>query len=138
MSSFKYFSTLQLLSFTENQLSLYGQILHNSKILSVNNKCFWYLLLNQELSQQLSGVKERLGELHRDVTLLRRAHTPPLAARFEHVTRECAVLEEQLERHQVELERLKNVFDTLWEEQLCRIHVEQEIFQSQVIMGNVH
>jgi len=96
------------------------------------------LLLNQELSQQLSGVKERLGELHRDVTLLRRAHTPPLAARFEHVTRECAVLEEQLERHQVELERLKNVFDTLWEEQLCRIHVEQEIFQSQVIMGNVH
>lgn len=96
------------------------------------------MLLNQELSQQLSGVKERLGELHRDVTLLRRAHTPPLTARYEHVTRECARLEEQLERHQVELERLKNVFDTLWEEQLCRIHVEQEIFQSQVILGNVH
>lgn len=29
---------------------------------------------------------------------------------------------------------MKNVFDTLWEEQLCRIHVEQEIFQSQVII----
>ena len=27
---------------------------------------------------------------------------------------------------------MKNVFDTLWEEQLCRIHVEQDIFQSQV------
>jgi predicted nuclease with TOPRIM domain len=96
------------------------------------------LVFIQELSQQLCGVKERLGELHRDVTLLRRAHTPPLAARYEHVTRECAVLEEQLERHQVELERLKNVFDTLWEEQLCRIHVEQEIFQSQVIMDHTH
>jgi hypothetical protein len=69
---------------------------------------------------------------------LRRAHTPPLAARYEHMTRECTVLEEQLERHQVELERLKNVFDTLWEEQLCRIHVEQEIFQSQVIMNHAY
>jgi hypothetical protein len=38
----------------------------------------------------------------------------------------------------VELERLKNVFDTLWEEQLCRIHVEQDIFQSQVIMDRIH
>ncbi|XP_033607635.1 RING finger protein 207 isoform X2 [Cryptotermes secundus] len=97
-----------------------------------SNHCRSFDSQIKELSQQLCGVKERLGELHRDVTLLRRAHTPPLAARYEHVTRECAVLEEQLERHQVELERLKNVFDTLWEEQLCRIHVEQEIFQSQM------
>ncbi|XP_049804654.1 uncharacterized protein LOC126248059 isoform X1 [Schistocerca nitens] len=97
-----------------------------------SNHCRSFDTQIKELSQQLCGVKERLGELHRDVTLLRRAHTPPLAARYEHVTRECSLLEEQLERHQVELERLKNVFDTLWEEQLCRIHVEQEIFQSQM------
>lgn len=45
---------------------------------------------------------------------------------------DCTVLEEQIERHKVELERMKNVFETLWEEQLCRIHVEQDIFQSQV------
>ncbi|XP_063218731.1 uncharacterized protein LOC134528993 [Bacillus rossius redtenbacheri] len=97
-----------------------------------SNHCRSFDSQLKELTQQLSGVKERLGELHRDVTLLRRAHTPPLFARFDQVTRECAVLEEQLERHQVELERLKNVFDTLWEEQLCRIHVEQDIFQSQM------
>ncbi|XP_046387912.1 uncharacterized protein LOC124157322 isoform X4 [Ischnura elegans] len=53
-------------------------------------------------------------------------------ARVERVSRECASLEEQLERHQVELERLKSVFDAIWEEQLCRIHVEQDIFQSQM------
>lgn len=86
----------------------------------------------KELSQQLLTVKDRLGDLHRDVALLRRAQTPPLLSRFHHVTGDCKMLEEQLERHQVELERMKNVFDTLWEEQICRIHVEQEIFHAQV------
>lgn len=77
-------------------------------------------------------VKERLGELHRDVALLRRANTPPVGTRYEHVARDCRVLEQQLEDHQLELERLRNVFDALWEEQLCRIHIEKEIFHSQV------
>nr|CAD7266849.1 unnamed protein product [Timema shepardi] len=98
-----------------------------------SNHCRSFDSQIKELSQQLSGVKEHLSELHRDVTLLRRANSPPLSTRYEHITRECALLEEQLEGHQVELERLKNVFDTLWEEQLCRIHVEQDIFQSQVL-----
>lgn len=66
------------------------------------------------------------------MTVLRRAHTRPLSSRYELVTRECHSLDQQLEQHQVELDRLKAVFDTLWEEQLCRIHVEQEIFTSQV------
>lgn len=77
-------------------------------------------------------VKERLGELHRDVALLRKANTPPVGTRYEHVARDCRVLEQQLEHHQLELERLRNVFDALWEEQLCRIHIEKEIFHSQV------
>lgn len=42
------------------------------------------------------------------------------------------MLRQQLENHQIELERLKNVFDTLWDEQLCRIHIEKDIFHSQV------
>lgn len=77
-------------------------------------------------------VKERLGELHRDVALLRRANTPPVGSRYEHVARDCRLLEQQLEHQQLELERLRGVFDALWEEQLCRIHVEKEIFHSQV------
>lgn len=77
-------------------------------------------------------VKERLGELHRDVALLRRANTPPLGTRYEQVARDCRVLEQQLEHYQMELERLRNVFDALWDEQICRIHIEKEIFHSQM------
>lgn len=82
-------------------------------------------------------VKERLGELHRDVALLRRANTPPLGTRYDLVARDCRVLEQQLEHHQIELERLRNVFDALWEEQVCRIHIEKEIFHSQVRIRRV-
>lgn len=78
------------------------------------------------------AVKERLGELHRDVAVLRRANTPPLGSRYEHVARDCKILEQQLEHHQIELEGLGNIFDALWEEQLCKIHVEKEIFHAQV------
>lgn len=84
------------------------------------------------MNQQLLTVKERLGELHRDVALLRRANTPPLGTRYEQVARDCRVLEQQLEHYQMELERLRNVFDALWDEQICRIHIEKEIFHSQV------
>ncbi|XP_034938049.1 RING finger protein 207-like [Chelonus insularis] len=86
----------------------------------------------KELSQQLMTVKERLNELHRDVTLLRRANTPPLGSRYDHVARDCRLLEQQLEQHQIELERLRDIFDALWEEQLCKIHIEKEIFHSQM------
>lgn len=77
-------------------------------------------------------VKERLGDLQRDVSVLKRANTPPLGTRYDHVARDCRLLEQQLEHHQIELERLRNVFDALWEEQVCRIHIEKEIFHSQV------
>ncbi|XP_076233820.1 RING finger protein 207 isoform X3 [Calliopsis andreniformis] len=96
------------------------------------NHCRTFDSQLKELNQQLLTVKERLEELHRDVALLRRANTPPLGTRYEHVARDCRVLEQQLEHHQMELERLKNVFDILWDEQLCRIRVEQEIFHSQM------
>ncbi|XP_024944302.1 RING finger protein 207 isoform X3 [Cephus cinctus] len=99
---------------------------------SFSNHCRTFDSQLKELSQQLMTVKERLGELHRDVALLRRANTPPLGARYEHVARDCRILEQQLEHHQMELERLRNIFDALWEEQLCRIHIEKEIFHSQM------
>lgn len=83
-------------------------------------------------------VKERLEELQRDVTLLRRANTPPLGTRYEQVARDCRVLEQQLEHYQMELDRVRNVFDTLWDEQLCRIRIEKEIFHSQVSIRFYH
>ncbi|KOC68694.1 RING finger protein 207 [Habropoda laboriosa] len=97
-----------------------------------SNHCRTFDTQLKELNQQLHTVKERLGELHRDVALLRKANTPPLGTRYEHVARDCRVLEQQLEYHQMELERLRNVFEGLWDEQLCRIHVEKEIFHSQM------
>ncbi|XP_070161534.1 RING finger protein 207 isoform X3 [Polyergus mexicanus] len=97
-----------------------------------SNHCRTFDTQLKELSQQLMAVKERLGELQRDVSVLKRANTPPLGTRYDHVARDCRLLEQQLEHHQIELERLRNVFDALWEEQVCRIHIEKEIFHSQM------
>lgn len=97
-----------------------------------SNHCRTFDNQLKELSQQLMTVKERLGELQRDVSVLKRANTPPLGTRYDHVARDCRLLEQQLEHHQIELERLRNVFDALWEEQVCRIHIEKEIFHSQM------
>lgn len=84
----------------------------------------------RELSQQLCGVKERVGELHRDISALRKAQMPPLTIRYECVSRDCAVLDESLERQQQELDRLAAIFNASWEEQLWRLRVEQEVFIS--------
>nr|XP_033335833.1 RING finger protein 207-like isoform X3 [Megalopta genalis] len=97
-----------------------------------SNHCRTFDSRLKELNQQLLMVKERLGELHHDVSLLRRANTPPLGLRYEHVVKDCRLLERQLEHHQLELEKLRNVFDGLWDEQLCRIRIEKEIFHSQM------
>lgn len=75
----------------------------------------------RELNQQFNGVKERVGELHKDITALRKAQSPPLAARYELLTRDCVHLDQALERQQQELDRMATVFDGSWEEQLWRI-----------------
>ena len=80
----------------------------------------------------LKNVRERLGELRKDVTVLHRTATPPLVLRYQVITQDCSRLNETLEQIQVELERLKTVFQTIWQEQMYRIHVEQDIFQQQV------
>lgn len=47
------------------------------------------------------------------------------------LTRDCAMLEQNLERQQQELDRMAAIFDASWEEQLWRIRVEQEVFSCQ-------
>jgi chromosome segregation ATPase len=109
-----------------------------------NNHCKTFDNQLQDLNSQLKTIKERLGELHRDVSLLRRANNLSLGTRYENISRDCQLLEQQLEHHHVELEKLRIVFDTLWEEQYCRIQFEKEIFYSQVnlqyyfVLNNVY
>uniref|UniRef100_A0A8D8YKE5 RING finger protein 207 n=2 Tax=Cacopsylla melanoneura TaxID=428564 RepID=A0A8D8YKE5_9HEMI len=90
----------------------------------------------KELGSQLTNVRDRLGDLHRDITLIRRVGNPPLILRYQNISRDCHRLHDTLERNHVELERLRSVFQSIWQEQLYRIHVEQDIFQSQ--MNEIH
>lgn len=101
-----------------------------------SNHCRSFDTQIKELGTQLTSVRDRLGDLHRDITLIRRAGTPPLILRYQNISRDCHRLHDTLERNQVELERLRGVFQSIWQEQLYRIHVEQDIFQSQ--MNEIH
>ncbi|VEN61992.1 unnamed protein product, partial [Callosobruchus maculatus] len=85
----------------------------------------------RELNQQFNLIKDKVGELHKDILALRKAHTPPLVNRYELLTRECLHLDQSLERQQQELDRMATAFDSSWEEQLWRIRVEQEVFSCQ-------
>ncbi|CAB3362445.1 Hypothetical predicted protein [Cloeon dipterum] len=87
----------------------------------------------KDLAGQLMHLKEQLTTLHKEVIQQRPTQTGQQAAqgKLENIARDCTNLEETLERHQTELERLRSVFDAIWEEQLCRIHVEQDMFQQQ-------
>jgi hemerythrin-like domain-containing protein len=69
--------------------------------------------------------------LHREITALRKAQTPPLTARYDLLMRECLHLNQNLERQQQELDRMATTFDASWEEQLWRLRVEQEVFSCQ-------
>lgn len=85
----------------------------------------------RELNQQFNGVKDRVTELHKDISALRKAQTPPITTRYEILTRDCSVLDQNLERQQQELDRMSTVFDASWEDQLWRLRVEQEVFSCQ-------
>ncbi|XP_054267743.1 RING finger protein 207-like isoform X2 [Macrosteles quadrilineatus] len=97
-----------------------------------SNHCRSFDTQMKELGMKLNNVRERLMDLQRDVTVLRRAATPPLAKRHSSIARDCERLDDTLQRYHVELDRLRSVFDTLWQEQLYRIHVEQDIFRTQM------
>lgn len=81
---------------------------------------------------KVNSVREQLCKLQRDVSVLHRAATPPLAKRHFSIARDCERLDDTLQEYHVDLDRFRSVFDTLWQEQLYRIHVEQDIFRSQV------
>lgn len=85
----------------------------------------------RELNQQFNTVKEKVSDLHRDITALRKAQTPPLTSRYDLLMRECVHLDQNLERQQQELDRMATTFDSSWEEQLWRLRVEQEVFSCQ-------
>lgn len=85
----------------------------------------------RELNQQFNTVKDRVTELHKDITALRKAQTPPISSRYDLLTRDCAILDQSLERQQQELDRMSVVFDASWEDQLWRLRVEQEVFSCQ-------
>ena len=56
---------------------------------------------------------------------------------MEEIVRECATLEEDFRTYGDELEEFRMIFDSTWDEQIQRIYAEQEVFQSQVVCGNV-
>ncbi|VVC40459.1 Hypothetical protein CINCED_3A004190 [Cinara cedri] len=100
-----------------------------------SNHCRSFDSQIKELGTQLNCVKDRLNELQREVRALQGTKSPavpPLILRHQNIIRDCLRLNDTLERNRVELERLRSVFQTIWQEQLYRIHVEQDIFQSQM------
>lgn len=52
----------------------------------------------RELNQQFNVVKDKVGELQKDITALRKAQTPPLITRYDVLVRECLHLDQSLER----------------------------------------
>lgn len=52
----------------------------------------------RELNQQFNVVKEKVGELQKDITALKKAQTPPLISRYDMLIRECLHLGQSLER----------------------------------------
>lgn len=85
----------------------------------------------RDLNQQFNAVRDRVTELHKDISALRKAQTPPISSRYDTLTRDCAMLDQSLERQQIELDRMAVLFDASWEDQLWRLRVEQEVFSCQ-------
>ena len=88
----------------------------------------------QDLSGKFTRLKEEAQELHRDVTL-RRCMTR--RGRVEEIVRECAALEDEVRLYADEIEELRTVFDSAWDEQMQRVYAEQEVFQSQVSLEDI-
>ncbi|XP_014256132.1 RING finger protein 207-like isoform X2 [Cimex lectularius] len=99
------------------------------------NHCRTFETQMKELGAEVTGVKERLTQLQRDVAVLKRAAVQPLAKRHTNISKDCERLEATLHRFHMELDRMRGSFESLWQDQLRRIRLEQDIFQSQ--MGEV-
>ncbi|XP_030747580.1 RING finger protein 207-like isoform X2 [Sitophilus oryzae] len=113
----------------KQQTSMKNKILEGDSSFSAHCRSFESQI--RELNQKFNVVKEKVGDLHKDITVIRKAQAPPLAARYDMLIRECLHLDQTLERQQQELERMAAAFDASWEEQLWRLRVEQEVFSCQ-------
>ncbi|XP_063929985.1 RING finger protein 207-like isoform X2 [Zophobas morio] len=113
----------------KQQTALKNKLLDSDTSFSAHCRSFESQI--RELNQQFNAVKEKVGDLHRDITALRKAQSPPLVARYDLLIRECVHLDQSLERQQQELDRMATTFDASWEEQLWRLRVEQEVFSCQ-------
>jgi chromosome segregation ATPase len=113
----------------KQQTALKNKLLEGESSFSAHCRSFESQI--RDLNQQFNAVKEKVGDLHRDITALRKAQTPPLTARYDLLMRECLHLDQNLERQQQELDRMATTFDASWEEQLWRLRVEQEVFSCQ-------
>ncbi|XP_060534094.1 RING finger protein 207-like isoform X2 [Cylas formicarius] len=113
----------------KQQTSLKGKILEGDSSFSAHCRSFESQI--RELNHKFNVVKEKVGDLHKDLTALRKAQSPPLVARYDLLVRECIHLDQTLERQQQELERMASSFDASWEEQLWRLRIEQEVFSCQ-------
>lgn len=82
----------------------------------------------------MKNVKDRLSELRKQISLLYRTSVPPLLVRYQNVTQDCLRIRDALERNWSELDKLNSIFQSVWQEQICRIHVEQDVFHSQVCL----
>ncbi|XP_072382333.1 RING finger protein 207-like isoform X1 [Diabrotica undecimpunctata] len=113
----------------KQQTALKNKLLDGDSSFSTHCRSFESQI--RDLNQQFNSIKEKVGELHKDISALRKAQTPPLATRYEMLIRECLHLDQSLERQQKELDRMASAFDASWEEQLWRLRVEQEVFSCQ-------
>ncbi|KAJ8939385.1 hypothetical protein NQ314_011130 [Rhamnusium bicolor] len=81
----------------KQQANLKNRLLEGES--SFSSHCRSFESQIRELNQQFNIVKEKVGELHKDITALRKAQTPPLTARYDILTRECLHLDQSLERY---------------------------------------
>ncbi|CAH0549196.1 unnamed protein product [Brassicogethes aeneus] len=113
----------------KQQTSMKNKLLEGDTAFSSHCRSFESMI--RELNQKFNTVKEKVGDLHRDISVLRKAQTPPLTTRYELLSRECLHLDQTLERQQQELDRMAKLFDESWEETLWRLRIEQEVFSCQ-------
>ncbi|KAK9505262.1 hypothetical protein O3M35_009353 [Rhynocoris fuscipes] len=96
------------------------------------NHCRTFENQMKELSTEVTGVKERLTQLQRDVAILKRTAMQPLAKRQSSIAKDCARLGNSLHKLHAELDRTRTVFESVWQGQLTRVRLEQDILQSQI------
>lgn len=80
----------------KQQTALKNKLLESDSSFSTHCRSFESQI--RELNQQFNTIKEKVGDLHKDIIALKKAQTPPLSTRYELLIRECLHLDQSLER----------------------------------------